>query len=82
MSVPVSFEPVMASRHVAAIRARRDAWIWLIAIAAFVLFWQFGENMRWGFDYPRAWQVPAARWIGMSMKWLVDERHLRPVHLH
>lgn len=46
---------------------------WLVAGAAFVVLWQFGEPVAdWAFDYPRAWLVPAARWIGTLMKWLVD----------
>jgi glycine betaine/proline transport system permease protein len=46
---------------------------WLIAGVAFVLLWQFGEPLvTWAFDYPRAWQVPAQRWISNAMKWLLD----------
>lgn len=45
---------------------------WLIALALFVAFWLFGGSVKWAFDYPRAWQIPAQRWIGAAMKWLVD----------
>ncbi len=45
---------------------------WLIALALFVAFWLFGGGVEWAFDYPRAWQIPAQRWIGAAMKWLVD----------
>jgi glycine betaine/proline transport system permease protein len=49
------------------------SWPWLIAGAAFVLFWQYGQPLaKWAFDYPRAWQVPAQRWISNAMKWLLD----------
>jgi len=54
--------------------ARPRLVLWLVALIAFVLFWQFGKPfLSWAFDYPRAWQVPAARWIGNAMKWLVEE---------
>lgn len=46
--------------------------LWLAAIAAFVLLWQFGDQFKWAFDYPKSWQIPAQRWIGDSMKWLVN----------
>ena len=48
--------------------------LWLAALAVFVLFWQFGKPFaKWAFDYPRAWEIPAQRWIGNSMKWLLNE---------
>ena len=28
---------------------------------------------KWAFDYPKAWQIPAQRWIGDAMKWLVND---------
>lgn len=46
---------------------------WLGAIAAFVLFWKFGGALGWAFDYPKSATIPAARWIGDFMKWLVNE---------
>ncbi|MEQ1955714.1 ABC transporter permease [Mesorhizobium yinganensis] len=47
---------------------------WLAALAVFVAFWQFGEPIaKWAFDYPKAWQVPAQRWIGDAMKWLLND---------
>jgi glycine betaine/proline transport system permease protein len=48
---------------------------WLIVGAAFVALWQFGGGLKWAFDYPRAWQLPAQRWIGDAMKWLVNDAH-------
>ncbi|WP_454013464.1 ABC transporter permease [Aquamicrobium terrae] len=45
---------------------------WAAALVLFVCFWQFGGNAKWAFDYPKAWQIPAQRWIGSAMKWLVD----------
>ena len=45
---------------------------WSVALALFAGFWLFGGGAKWAFDYPRAWQIPAQRWIGNAMKWLVD----------
>jgi glycine betaine/proline transport system permease protein len=49
---------------------------WLVAGVAFILLWQFGEPLaKWAFDYPRAWRLPAQRWIGDAMKWLLNDAH-------
>ena len=57
-----------------AAHAARVPWLWPAALAVFVLFWQFGEGFaKWAFSYPRAWEIPAARWIGRATKWLLDE---------
>src|SRR5690606_24217919 len=48
----------------------------LLAVAALALLvaWWAGPTIgKWAFDYPRAWQIPAARHIGAWMKWLVNE---------
>ena len=47
---------------------------WLVAGVAFVLLWQFAEPVAgWAFEHPKQWQIPAQRWIGDAMKWLVNE---------
>ena len=49
-------------------------WVWLVALLAFALLWRYGEMLApWAVEYPKAWQVPLARWISTFMKWLVDE---------
>ena len=49
---------------------------WSLVLVAFILFWQFGKPLAaWAFDYPRAWQIPAARLIGDATRWLVNEAH-------
>ncbi|MBN9073006.1 MAG: ABC transporter permease subunit [Rhizobiales bacterium] len=51
---------------------RRLSLPWIAALVLFVGFWLFGGAAKWAFDYPKAWQIPAQRWIGGAMKWLVD----------
>jgi glycine betaine/proline transport system permease protein len=51
------------------------ALAWIVALLAFVALWQFGQSVPWAVEYPKAWQVPLARWISAAMKWLVGEAH-------
>jgi glycine betaine/proline transport system permease protein len=52
----------------------RSLVAWAVALVAFALVWQFGKGTQpWVADYPRAWEVPLARWISLFTKWLVDE---------
>ena len=46
---------------------------WAVAVAAFLALWQFGGTLKWAFDYPKAYALPAQRWIGDLMKWLLNE---------
>lgn len=76
MSTPVapSNPSVLAGRGGRRIALHRDGVAWLLLLLAFVLLWQFGKPVaEWAFEYPRAWQVPAARWIRNAMDWLVNE---------
>lgn len=43
------------------------------AILVLILWWLGPSIGKWAFDYPRAWQIPAARHISAWMKWLVNE---------
>nr|WP_295463971.1 ABC transporter permease subunit [Mesorhizobium sp.] len=45
---------------------------WLIALALFALLW-LAPVPKWIDVYPKAWEIPAARWISTAMKWLVNE---------
>jgi glycine betaine/proline transport system permease protein len=64
----------MAPRSPAGAAVGPSGMLWLAAVAVFVAFWQFGESFaKWAFDYPKAWQVPAQRWIGDAMKWLLND---------
>lgn len=54
----------------------KTAWrvAWAVALTAFLILWLFGEPVaKWAFDVPRAWRIPAQRWISDAMKWLVDD---------
>jgi glycine betaine/proline transport system permease protein len=48
-------------------------WSWAVALAGFVLLWQFGGAAKWAVAYPPELQIPAAWWIGRGMRWLTDE---------
>lgn len=56
----------------------RFATLALTVIGALVLLaWWLGPSLgKWAFDYPRAWQIPAASHITRWMKWLVNEASL------
>lgn len=48
--------------------------IWAIALVSFVALWFGGRTLApWAFAYPPTWTIPAAKWIGEAMKWLVGE---------
>ncbi len=48
--------------------------IWVAALAVFTIVWIYGEPyLGWAFKVPREIRVPARRWIGAFMKWLVDD---------
>ncbi|MBC7284165.1 ABC transporter permease subunit [Hoeflea sp.] len=47
---------------------------WMIAIAAFVMFWLYaGPLAPAAFEFPKAYVVPLAKWISAAMKWLIDD---------
>ncbi len=52
----------------------RNQAIWLAALTLFILLWQFGKPLAgWAFKIPRDLRLPLKRWIGDSMKWLVED---------
>jgi len=52
----------------------RDALVFGGALALLMIVWQIGPGLaKWAFDYPKAWQIPAARHIGRWTKWLLDD---------
>jgi glycine betaine/proline transport system permease protein len=48
-----------------------SAWPWLVVLIGFIALWQT-RLPDWAFTYPAAWQIPAQRWIGAAMQWLLD----------
>ncbi|MBW8282263.1 MAG: ABC transporter permease subunit, partial [Rhizobium sp.] len=47
-----------------------------LALGLTLVAWWLGPTLgKWMFDYPKAWQLPAARHISGWMKWLIDEAH-------
>lgn len=55
------------------------AYVWGLALIAFVLFWQWGKPFAgWAFKVPKSWRVPLKNWIGDGMDWLVQEASFGP----
>lgn len=50
-----------------------DIALALATILVLAAWWIGPQIGKWAFDYPRAWQIPAARHISDWMKWLVNE---------
>jgi glycine betaine/proline transport system permease protein len=51
----------------------------LAAVALIVLLMVLGKAApAWVFDWPKAWTLPAARWIGGFVKWLTEEAAIGP----
>jgi glycine betaine/proline transport system permease protein len=54
--------------------------VWLFALALSAAIWLWGETaLPFAFEYPKAWRLPAARWIGDAVTWLVKDASLGPV---
>lgn len=54
--------------------------IWGVALLAAAVLWLWGATIApFAFDYPKAWQIPAAKWIGGFITWLVKEAAIGPV---
>lgn len=76
--VPIDDQP-LAQPHGTPAGAQATSWpaVWLIAGGAFTLLWLYGEPVaKWAFKVPRDWQIPAKRWIGDFMRWLVEDASL------
>ncbi len=52
----------------------------LAALAIVIVLMMLGETAaKWAFDWPRAWALPAARWIGGFVKWLTTDAAIGPI---
>lgn len=54
--------------------------VWVAALLAALAIWLWGASLvPWAFDYPKAWRLPAARWIGGFVTWATKEAALGPL---
>ncbi|MEF3045858.1 ABC transporter permease [Pseudotabrizicola sp. L79] len=68
-SVPATLAPPLHGRL-----------IWAVAVALSVAVWLWGQALvPLAFDYPKAWEIPAARWIGDAITWLVKDAAIGPL---
>jgi glycine betaine/proline transport system permease protein len=52
----------------------------LAAALLVVVLMVAGEStLKWAFDWPKAWTLPAGRWIGGAVTWLTTEAAVGPV---
>lgn len=57
-----------------------DRLIWAVAIVGVGALWLWGQALLpFAFDYPKPAQIPAARWIGGAITWLVKEAAIGPL---
>ncbi|MFN0191275.1 MAG: ABC transporter permease subunit, partial [Aestuariivirga sp.] len=55
-------------------RSISSVLLWAVLIGLFLLLWMIGPTvLPWVFDIPQAYRIPAQRWIGASMNWLVND---------
>ena len=48
----------------------RGIAVWIVALALFAALWLAGAAIvPWAFELPKAWTVPAARWITAFTLW-------------
>lgn len=67
--------------------AARGTWprpngraVWGLALALSAALWLLGQALvPLAFDYPKSWQIPAARWMGDAITFLVKEARLGPI---
>ena len=54
--------------------------IWAVALLLSLALWLWGAALLpAAFDYPKGWGIPAARWIGGAITWLVKEAAIGPL---
>jgi glycine betaine/proline transport system permease protein len=54
--------------------------VWPLALLLSLALWFWGQTfLPLAFEYPKSWQIPAARWMGDAITWLVKEAHLGPI---
>ncbi len=55
-------------------------YVWPVALVLAAALWWVGKGSApAAFDYPKAYEIPAARWIGGFITWLVKDAALGPV---
>jgi glycine betaine/proline transport system permease protein len=69
--------PAVTARYVPQTASTAQRLLLPAAALAFLGFWWFGRAIApWAFIYPQGWSIPAGRWIGGAMNWLVKDAAL------
>ena len=54
--------------------------VWGVALSLAAILWLWGQTLApFAFEYPKALQIPAARWIGNAINWLVKDAAIGPL---
>lgn len=74
MNQPAATSLATSKNEAPAFTPGRWHWTWGVALVLFALLWLYGRPVaEWAFEIPRELRIPAQRWIGDFMRWLVED---------